>query len=73
MAVATRKDSFGCPGELLWLPWRIILVDQGSSNEATQNLPDVRFLNIRTPFSLLPTPPQKHEHNTVSAIADEIW
>ena len=41
-----------------WLPWRIILVGQGSRIEATQNLLDVRSLDIRSPFlPLLPMPP----------------
>jgi hypothetical protein len=48
--VATRKDHFGCPGELFWLARGNILVGQGSQIKATQNLPDVRFLDIRFLF-----------------------
>src|SRR6266581_8657138 len=42
---------------LFWLPWRIILVGQENQIEATQNLPNVCFLNIRFLFlSLLLMP-----------------
>ena len=47
----------------------IILVGQENRIEATQNLPDVRFLFL----PLLPTPPPKREYNAVSAVANEIW
>ena len=49
--IAIVANACGCTQGPFWLPWRIILVGQGncpgSRNEATQNLPDVRFLNIR--------------------------
>ena len=35
---------------LFWLPWRIILVGQENQIEATQNLPDVCFLDTRSLF-----------------------
>ena len=40
----------GCPRELFWLPWGIVLVGQGNRIEAIQNLPDVRFLFL-PPFA----------------------
>ena len=48
--MATRKGHFGCPGELFWLARGNVLVGQGSQIKATQNLPDVRFLDIRFLF-----------------------
>jgi len=76
--VATRKDHFGCHGELFWLARGTVLVGQGSQIEATQNLPDVRFLDIRfldirflsLPFAYASA---KREYNALSAITDEIW
>ena len=47
----------------------IILVGQENRIEATQNLPDVRFLFL----PLLPTRPPKHEYNAVSPVANEVW
>ena len=44
--MAVRKDRFGCPGELFWLPWGLSWLAggiPGSRIEAIQNLPDVRF------------------------------
>jgi len=64
--VAARKDYFGCHGELFWLA-------RGIRIKITQNLPDVRFLNIRflfLPLLLMPLP--EREYNAVSVIADEI-
>jgi hypothetical protein len=43
--MATRKDLFGCPGESPRLA-------RGIKIQATQNLPDVRFLDIRFLFCL---------------------
>ena len=64
--MATRND--------LWLPWKFALVGQENRIEATQNMPDVRFLDIRfLTLSFLPMPPLKREHNAASTIADEIW
>ena len=55
-----------------WLPWRIALVGQENQIEATQNLPDIHFLNIRfLILSFLPMPPPKRKYNTVSAISDK--
>ena len=73
MAMAARKDHFGCPGELFWLAGGIILVSQGSRIKATQNLPDVRSLTYASSFSLLPMLLPKREYNAVPAIVDEIW
>ena len=55
---------------LFWLPWRIILVGQENQIEATQNLPDVCFLDIRSLFCLYLC---QRKYNAVSAIAGEIW
>ena len=55
---------------LFWLPWRIILVGQGNQIEATQNLPDVCFLDTRSLFCLYLC---QRKYNAVSAIAGEIW
>ena len=73
MAMATRKDYFGCPGELFWLARGIVLVSQGSQIKATQNLPNMRSLIYASSFSLLPMPLPKREYNAISTIADEIW
>ena len=65
--MAARKDHFGCYGELFWLA-------RGIRIEVTQNLPDVRFLNIRFLFlPLSPTPLPKRGYNAVSVVADEVW
>ena len=58
---------------LFWLPWRIILVGQGSRIEVTQNLPDVRFLDIRFLVLSFAYASTKRECNAVSTIADEGW
>ena len=55
---------------LFWLPGRIILVSQENQIEATQNLPDVCFLDIRSLFCLYLC---QRKYNAVSAIAGEIW
>ena len=68
--MAARKDYFGCPGELFWLARGIVLVSQGSRIEATQNLPDVRLLDIRFLFLSLA---YASAISAVSAIADGIW
>jgi hypothetical protein len=71
MAMAARKDYFGCPGELFWLARGIVLVGQGNSSGVElkiQNLPDVHLLFLH----FLPMPLLKREYNAVSAIADEI-
>jgi len=71
--VAARKDYFGCPRELFWLSWGIVLVGQGNSRgvelKQFRTLPDVHFLFL----PLLPIPPPKHKYNAVSAVADEVW
>ena len=72
-AVATRKDHFSCHGELFWLARGTILVGQGSRIEATQNLPDVRFLDIRFLVLSFAYASTKRECNAVSTIADESW
>ena len=69
--MAACKDYLGCPGELFWLARGIVLVRQGSWIEATQNLPDVRFLDIC--FLFLSFCLLKREYNALSVIADEIW
>ena len=51
----------------------IVLVGQGSQIEATQNLPDVRFLDIRFLFLSFAYASAKRECKAVSTIADEIW
>ena len=71
--MATRKDHFGCHGELFWLARGTVLVGQGSRIEATQNLPDVRFLDIRFLFLSFAYASAKRECNAVSTIADESW
>ena len=71
--MATRKDHFGCHGELFWLARGTVLVGQGSRIEATQNLPNVRFLDIRFLFLSFAYASAKREYNAVSAIADEVW
>jgi hypothetical protein len=50
-----------------------VLVGQGSRIEVTQNLPDVRFLNIRFLFLSFAYASAKREYNAVSVIVDEIW
>ena len=50
-----------------------VLVGQGSRIEATQNLPDVRFLDIRFLFLSFAYASTKRECNAVSTIADESW
>ena len=71
--MATCKDHFGCHGELFWLARGAVLVGQGSRIKVTQNLPDVRFLDIRFLFLSFTYASAKREYSTVSAIADEIW
>ena len=62
---------------LFWLPWEIILVGQGSRIEATQNLqnlPDVRFFNIRVLFlSLAHASAKTQVQRCLYREVDEIW
>jgi len=59
------ENYSGWLGELSWLA-------RGVKIEATQNLPDVRFLDIRFLFLSFAYASAKYEYNAVSAIADEI-
>ena len=45
--IAIVANGCGYTQGLFWLLWRISLVGQENQIEATQNLPDVRFLDMR--------------------------
>ena len=62
-------NSCGYTQGHLWLPGRIFLVSQENQIEATQNLPDVCFLDIRSLFYLYLC---QRKYNAVSAIAGQI-